>query len=195
MQFRTFASIILVTVLLGGCGKPTADELLRKADKIYDVAVASADSVRMTGDIKGLFQPSLEAYEKVADEYPGTPQAERALYVIATIRNNDTREPQLAVAAYRRYLAAFPVGTQAPSALFLIGFIYNNEIHNLDSAAAAYREFLARFPQDEMAASAQYELDHLGQPPQVSFPDTTSGGNVSAVKKTPPAKRHSGNPS
>jgi outer membrane protein assembly factor BamD (BamD/ComL family) len=141
--------------------------------------------VRLSGDVKALFKPCIDAYQKVADEYPGTPQAERSLYLIATIRNNDTRDPELAVQAYRRYLSTFPAGAQAPSALFLIGFIFNNQIHNVDSAAAAYRDFLSRFPQSEMASSAQYELDHLGQPADRSFPDTTAEGSGSTAKKAP----------
>ncbi len=195
MQFRALASIIFTMILLGGCSKPSADQLMATANRYYDAAVASADSVRLSGDIKAHFQPSIDAYEKVADEYPGTPQAERALYLIATIRNNDTHEPDVAVKAYRHYLAAFPVSAQAPSALFLIGFIYNNEIHNTDSAAAAYREFLARFPQSEMASSAQYELDHLGQPADMSFPDTSAQGSASTAKKAPSRTSRSGNPS
>ncbi|HTY01890.1 MAG TPA: tetratricopeptide repeat protein [Bacteroidota bacterium] len=173
MRFRLWLMMSAV-ILLAGCRKPSADELMQNAESTYARAEASADSVRAGGDIKAFFQPSIAAYEKVIAEYPGTPQAERALYLLATIRNNDTHEPQLAIDAYRRYLAAFPEGAQAPSALFLIGFIYNNELHALDSAAAAYHEFLSRFPQDEMASSAQYELDHLGKSPEDSLPDTTA---------------------
>ncbi len=186
MHSRLWLIVLPAMVVLGGCKKPSVEEMLQNAEQTYARAEVSADSVRVAGDLKTFFQPSIAAYEKVAVEYPGTPQAERALYLIGTIRNNDTHEPQLAVDAYRRYLAAFPEGAQAPSALFLIGFIYNNEIHNLDSAAAAYREFLARFPQDEMASSAQFELDHLGKPVEEAIPDTTTEQPEMSTK---PARR------
>ncbi len=173
MHSRVWLIVVPAMIVLGGCRKQSAEEMLQNAEQTYARAEASADSVRLAGDSKTYFQPSIAAYENVAAEYPGTPQAERALYLVATIRNNDTHEPQLAIDAYRHYLSVFPEGAQAPSSLFLIGFIYNNEIHNLDSAAAAYREFLARFPQNEMASSARYELDHLGKPAEEAFPDTT----------------------
>ncbi len=171
MHVRLMLIVLTAGMVLGGCKRESADELLKDADLVYARAEAGADSIRASGDIKAFFQPSVAAYEKVAAEYPGTPQAERALYLLGTIRNNDTREPEVAVSAFRRYLTAFPEGAQAPSALFLVGFIYNNELHRLDSAAA-YKEFLDRFPQNEMATSAKFELEHLGKPAAETLPDT-----------------------
>ncbi|MGA9119885.1 MAG: hypothetical protein WB699_11015 [Bacteroidota bacterium] len=182
MQLRIALVLWTFAVVLGGCRKQSVEELLSNAEKTYREAVAVEDSIRATGDIKAFFQPSIEAFQKVAEDYPGTPQAEKALYSIATIRNNDTREPELAIKSYRKYLAAFPEGNQAPSSLFLIGFIYNNELHNLDSSAVAYREFLERFPQNEMASSARYELDHLGKPMDESIPDTSAPPPATAGK-------------
>jgi TolA-binding protein len=173
MRFGIILTVCAAAVVFSSCRKQSVEELLSTAERNYRAAVAVEDSVRAVGDVKALFQPSIDAFEKVVTDYPGTPQAEKALYTLATIRNNDTREPQRAVDAYRRYLAAFPEGPQAPSSLFLIGFIYNNELHNLDSAGAAYREFLQRFPQNEMVSSAQYELDHLGKP-EGMIPDTSA---------------------
>ncbi len=183
MLLRISMLFLAAGILFGGCRKPSVDQLMQSAEKTYAAAAASADSVRLVGNLKDHFQPSIAAYEKVVSEYPGTPQAERAMYLIGTIRNNDTHEPQLAVESFRRYLSAFPEGSQAPSALFLIGFIYNNEIHNLDSAASAYREFLARYPQNEMVSSAQFELSHLGKPSDEVIPDTTSEKPVTVGKK------------
>jgi outer membrane protein assembly factor BamD (BamD/ComL family) len=166
MTVRVLAAVGLMAASLAACKKQSAEELLKTAESEYASVVQSADSVRVSGgDIKKVFQPSIDAYEKVIAGYPGTDQAERALSVLATIRNNDTREPELAIEAYQRYLAAFPDGPQAPTSMFLIGYLYNNELHNTDSAAAAYRRFLEKFPQHEMATSAQFELQNLGKSP------------------------------
>ena len=183
MQSRIVWIVLVGATLIGGCRKPVVEETMRKAEKTNAAAEASADSARLAGDIVAYFRPTIEAFERVVADYPGTPQAERALYLIATIRNNDTHESQLAIDGFKRYLAAYPAGAQAPTALFLIGFIYNNELHNLDSSAASYREFLSRFPQNEMASSAQFELDHLGKPPEETFPDTTAHEPMTMGKK------------
>ncbi len=171
MRNRILIAAAMLASILPACRKQTAEELLKTAEGEYAAVVQSADSVRVAGgDVKKLFQPSIDAFEIVVDQYPGTEQAERALSVLAAIRNNDTREPELAIAAYRRYLAAFPDGQQAPTAMFLIGYLYNNDLHNFDSAAAAYRRYLAKYPQHEMATSAQYELQNLGKPPEDLLP-------------------------
>ncbi len=190
MKFRLLTALGLLAVLLPACKKETPEELVKTGDREYAAAVQTADSVRVAGgDVKKLFQPAIDAYEKVADEYPGTEHAEYALSRLAAIRNNDTREPELAIAAYRRYLAAFPDGPQAPTAMFLIGYLYNNDLHNTDSAAAAYRRYLEKYPQHEMASSAQYELQNLGKSPEELLPQDQEPPSPPAAAVRPRTKK------
>ncbi len=165
MTVRSAAvAFVVMLMFVGGCKRESADELLKTAEMAYGKMVGQADSLRVAGvDMKSAFAPVLESYEKVIHGYPGTPQAERALGMLATIRHNDTHEPDLAIEGYTRYIKEFPEGKQAGLSMFLIGYIYNNDLHNLDSSSAAYKRFLQKYPQHEMASSAQFELDNLGK--------------------------------
>lgn len=187
------AVLTITLVGLAGCGKPTAEEYFTKAQVAVEQARKTVDSLRNTQDLPRLFQPAIDGFTKVVEEYPTSEQAETAQFMIATIRNNDTHEPQLAIDAYKKYAELFPEGKQAPLAMFLVGYLYNNELHNLDSAGAAYRRFLEKFPQNEMASSAQFELNTLGKSPEellgTTVADTQPSGAETAKKPAGKSKK------
>ncbi|MGA9116089.1 MAG: tetratricopeptide repeat protein [Bacteroidota bacterium] len=151
---RRFLFFALLMLLGGGCGREHPRDILARAEE----AQKAGDTNR-----------ALREYVRVASEYPGTQEAEAALFRIAAVQTNERRDMAGAVGAYKMYLRDFPEGAQAPTALFLVGYLYNNELGRIDSAAAAYREFLERFPAHEMAPSARYELRTLGRSPQDSL--------------------------
>ncbi len=170
---RFCAPALALLVMLIGCSKPSANDYFSKAEGEYKAAKGIADTLQNRGGAAKLFEPALENYMKVVREYPDDPLAERALFMTATIRNNEMRDPDAAVVSYKLYANRYPDSKQAPVATFLVGYLYHNDLHLLDSAASWYRRFLDRYPQHEMAVSAQFELSSLGKSPDDLLPADT----------------------
>jgi tetratricopeptide (TPR) repeat protein len=168
-QFTVLAALSAV-LLWAGCSRLPAGDVLRKAQDDEELARKMLDTMRVKPDGKKYFQNVVSEYSTLVDHYEESPEAAVALFRRAAIRNNDTKEHELAIEDYKLYARRYPTDEKTPVAMFLVGYIYNNELHNLDSAAAAYRRFLAAFPQNEMASSAQFELDNLGKSPDELVP-------------------------
>ncbi len=184
---RFYALGLTSLVVLAGCGKPTASEYFSRAEVEYKAARATADTLQNREAVTKLFEPAVESYSKVVQDYPNDPLAERALFMTAKIRNDDMRDPENAIVSFRQYADKYPEATQAPVATFMVGYLYHNELHQLDSASSWYKRFLDRYPQNEMAVSAQFELSSLGKSPdELLPPDTTSvdEGGMAAGSKT-----------
>ena len=163
-----FAAVFLV--LWMGCSKPPANEVLKKAQESEELARRMLDTIRVKPDPKEYFRPVIAEFSKLVESYESSAEAEVALFRRAAIRNNDTKEHELAVDDYKLYAGRYPGGEKTPLVMFLIGYIYNNELRNLDSAAAAYKRFLQKYPDDEMASSARFELNNLGKSPEDLLP-------------------------
>ncbi len=177
----TVARLVLAVLVLVwvGCSRPPAAEVLKRAQDAEEFArrtldslqaVAPGDSARVALRTSEHFKDVLAEYSKLVDDYADAPEAEAALFRRAGIRNNFTKEHDLAVADYALYARRYPDSEKTPLVMFLVGYIYNNELHQLDSAAAAYRRFLERFPDNEYAGSAQFELSTLGKSPEELLP-------------------------
>ena len=162
------AAIVLLSLI--GCSKPTPEEALQRAEQLLAQARTAADTVGSPDQLASVFAPGIEALQGVVDGYPGTPEAERALFSVAATYNNESQEFQKAIDAYQRYVRTYPDGGKAAVAMFLVGYIYNNQLGNVDSARAAYQRFLEKYPQHEMAVSAQFELNNLGKSPEDLLP-------------------------
>ena len=180
-------TVVLLSSALGlaGCRRITAEDYFAKAGEAHRLAQKQADTLKTLEHRLEVFKPALDLYETVVKEYPTSAQAESSSFLIATIRNSETRQPDLAVEAYKSYIRDFPNGKQVPVAMFMVGFIYNNELAQYDSAGAAYRRFLERFPQHEMAMAAQQELNNLGRPPDQWLPQNLA---TESPKPQAPAK-------
>jgi outer membrane protein assembly factor BamD (BamD/ComL family) len=164
--------ILLITLtLIIGCSKPTPDELFTKAQNSYQELQRAQGQAKAFRDSLGTI--AIEQYSKVVAEYPHDTLAERAMFMVATIRQNDMQDFGKAIEAYKQYISVYPDSRQTPVAMFLVGYLYNNEFHNIDSASAAYRRFLEKFPKHEMALSAQFELNNLGKSPEELLPKPT----------------------
>ena len=160
---RFCAPALVMLVLLAGCGKQSAEDYFSKAEGEYKTARETADTLRNRDNMAKLFEPAMENYMKVVQEYPDDPLAGPALFMAATIRNNEMRDPEQAVVLYKQFADKYPDAKKAPVATFLVGYLYHNDLYMLDSASTWYKRFLDRYPQDEMAASAQFELNSLGK--------------------------------
>jgi len=164
------AIAVLVLLSLIGCSKPTPEVALQRAQQLLAQARTAADTVGSPDQLANVFAPGIEALRGVVDGYPGTPEAEQALFAIAATYNNESQEFQKAIDAYQQYVRTYPGGEKAAVSMFLVGYIYNNQLGNMDSSRAAYQRFLEKYPQHEMAVSAQFELNNLGKPPEELLP-------------------------
>jgi tetratricopeptide (TPR) repeat protein len=171
------AAILLVSWV--GCSRPPAAEVLKRAQDDEEYARRTLDSLqalKVTDSTRAMLRPAahfkevLAAYTKLVDDYASAPEAEVALFRRAGIRNNFTKEHDLAVQDYALYARRYPDNEKTPLVMFLVGYIYNNELHQIDSASAAYKRFLEKFPDNEMAPSAQFELSTLGKSPDELLP-------------------------
>lgn len=178
----------LVVLTLVGCSKPTPEEAFQRAEQLLAQARTAADTAGSPEQLAGVFAPGIEAMQGVADGYPGTPEAERALFSVAATYNNESQEFQKAIDAYQRYINAYPGGEKAAVSMFLIGYIYNNQLGNVDSARAAYERFLKTYPQHEMAISAQFELSNLGKSPDELLPPPPAEETKPRVASARPKK-------
>ncbi len=186
---RLWPPVLVLLLLLAGCGKRSANDYFSKAEDAYTLAKQTADTLRNREGRGNLFEPALENYMKVVSEYPDDPLAERALFRAATIRNDEMRDPAQAVVSYKLYAEKYPDAQKAPVATFLVGYLYNNDLHLLDSAAAWYRRFLDRYPHHEMAGSAQFELNELGKSPEELLPsDSLKAQKQGVVAGSKPKK-------
>ena len=169
------ACVLSLLVLLAGCNKPKPEEYVGKAN----VAINEKK-----------FQIAIEEFEKLIKDHPDSPQAEEALFTIASLKNDELHDFSGAIGAYKRYSEKYPQGSRAPLALFLTGYLYNNELHDSTNAKVAYKDFLQRFPNHEMAKSAEFELNHLGKKPEDLLPTIQQSPEQTAAQTpTKPARK------
>ena len=166
-----------VALLISGCSKPTPDEYFARAEGEEAAAVLTADTLTNLEERREVFADAIGTYTELMEEYPSTEQAEAAMFRLASIYNNHTREFRKSVDTFDRYIVLYPSGKNTAVSQFMIGYIYNNELGMLDSAKAAYERFLAQYPGHEMASSAQCELKNLGRSPEELVPGGDAGGD------------------
>jgi outer membrane protein assembly factor BamD (BamD/ComL family) len=165
----------VAAMVISGCSKPTPEEYFARAESEEAAAVLVADTLTVLEERREVFADVIETYTELIEEYPSSEYAEAALFKLAAIYNNHTREFRKAVATFDRYLALYPSGENAAVSQFMIGYIYNNELGMLDSAKVAYERFLTEHPDNEMVPSAQFELENLGRSPEELVPAEDGG--------------------
>jgi TolA-binding protein len=183
MKYFSGFVLLLLAALGAGCSPPSPKTMLARAASAEEAARAKADTVRDAVRRSAMFGEALEMYGGLREKYPDSPEAEQALFKIATIHNNDTRRFPEAVALYKEYADRYPDEEKAAVATFLIGYIYHNELGMLDSAESAYRTFLSRYPDHELAVSAQFELNSLGKSPEEILPPEKEPGPQAASRR------------
>jgi TolA-binding protein len=128
-------------------------------------------------DVKG----AVENYSKIAEEFPESSSAPKALYDIAGIYQNKmdiTLDPTVslkkAIDYFNKIIDKYPESKEAPLALFNIGFIQANDLQDFDGAKKSYGRFLHDYPNHELAASAKQEIEFMGVPPESLLPKKTA---------------------
>jgi len=169
---RMLALCGAAALLISGCSKPTPGEYFARAEGEEAAAVLVADTLTDLEQRKEAFADAIGTYTELIEEYPSSDHAEAALFKLAAIYNNHTREFRKAAETFGRYIGQYPSGENAAVCQFMIGYIYNNELGMLDSAKVAYERFLSEYPDHEMAPSAQFELENLGRSPEELVPST-----------------------
>ena len=91
--------------LLTGCGKPSAEESFRAGEQAQAQAEQSLGNSPQSVD--SLFRTAIGHYEQVVENHPDDPLAENALFRIAELHNNGTRNFHEAIATYRRFFSAY----------------------------------------------------------------------------------------
>ena len=178
---HTLTLLWAAAIVVSGCSKPTPEEYYAQAEREEGEAILIADTITVLEERKEVFADAIETYTELIDQYPSSTYAETALYKLATIYNNHTREFRMSVATFDRYLQLYPNGENAAVSRFMMGYIYNNELGMLDSAKAAYERFLSDHPDHEMAPSAHFELENLGRSPEELVP-AESGGEAQVAR-------------
>ena len=157
MRFCTVL-FLSATLIFVGCTK--------KDESVYQNAAKACLEKK---DIKG----AVENFNKIAEEFPESPSAPKALYDIAGIFQNKmdvTLDPttslKKAIEYFAKVVEKYPKSKEAPLALFNTGFIQANELQQYDEAKKSYGKFLKDYPQHEMAAAAKQEIDFMGVSPE-----------------------------
>lgn len=143
------ASLCLLFLIAGGCGKKMSEEQL----------FAAAQQFEVKEDIDG----ALKTYEELSERFPNSPHADSVLQKLGMIYLNKKAQFDKAVATYERLVEKFPQSKYQAQSMFMIGYIYANHIKNFEKAKASYDQFIAKYPQHELTASVQWELEHLGK--------------------------------
>ena len=157
-----FIPVFLIPLLLTACGKPSAEESFLAGEDAQQLAESAASEAVQDS----LFRIAIENFEAVVVNHPDDVFAEPALFRVAELHNNGTRQFHRAIDTYRHFRTIYPASPQAPVSLFMVGFLYNNELGQYREAAAAYNEFLNSYPDHELATSASAELENLGKSPE-----------------------------
>ena len=165
--------VVLFAIGILGCSKPSPEEYMAKGN-------AARDSSN--------FAVALEQYEQLIADHPKSALTEEAMFLVASIKNDNLHDFPAAVLAYKRVYDTFPDGKRAPLAMFLVGYISNNELHDLTTAKQAFESFLAKYPEHEMAASARFELENLGKRPEELLPAIQETTKHEVAAETPAKK-------
>jgi hypothetical protein len=193
MTWKTFAGLAaagLLAILVMSCGGISAEEQFAAAQTKFNEAQHVVDSLKRKADPVALFTPVAQAYEQVANDHPGSGQAEQALFQAAELRSKYLGDAPGGLSLYRRYAEDFPAAAKAPTALFMVGYLYNNYLLKSDSAEIAYKKFLELYPQSELVTSAQYELKTIGKKPEDLIPNPVIPADTTAPPKKKASAAH-----
>jgi TolA-binding protein len=100
----------------------------------------------------GQYEKAASFYQRVAQEYPQSPLAPKALNNAGAVFEKARKQDE-AVGAYKTLADKYPTASEAPEALFTAARIEEN-IAYYDKAAALYEQLATRYPQNPHAADA-----------------------------------------
>ncbi|MEI7812904.1 MAG: tetratricopeptide repeat protein [Ignavibacteria bacterium] len=154
----SFSLLIIFMFVLAGCSGKSEQQLWNAAQKAQ-----KEERLKEAADI----------FEKLADDYPQSINASKALFESAKIYHagvvkNISQDESLnkGISIYKKIYNQYPKSEEAPKSLFMVGFIESNDLRRYDSATVAYKLFIEKYPDNEMVPSAKSELDNMGLSPQ-----------------------------
>ncbi|HVX96543.1 MAG TPA: tetratricopeptide repeat protein [Polyangia bacterium] len=100
----------------------------------------------------GQYEKAAACYLRVADEYPQSPLAPKALNNAGAVYEKAKKQED-AVAAYKTLANKYPSAGEAPEALFTAARIEENVAY-YDKAAALYEQLAQKYPQNAHAADS-----------------------------------------
>lgn len=155
---KTVIISLFVSLLFFGCGKKSADDYLKSAQK----------SVKANN-----ITEAVDSYQKLVKNYPNNPKTPHALFELATLYQNKmvksiSAEESLekSVQLFKSVFEKYPDSKIAPKSLFMSGFVQANDLKEYNKASDTFRLFLKKYPKHTLAASAKEELDNMGLSPE-----------------------------
>ena len=148
---KIFLASLSLAVLLSACGTKISDtELMSAAQKAYET--------KKTDE-------AMRLYQQLADEYPESPRAAEAMFLLGSIHQNDTKDFTKAVEILSNIDAKYPGTPYAAKGLFVGGFICANTLNDIPRARGLYEKYLASYAglDANITASVKVELEHLGK--------------------------------
>jgi soluble lytic murein transglycosylase len=161
--FHTVASLIA-----------DADQLVREraysdAAIVYNKLLNNIDDadlrLGLLNKLAGLYlatrrrDDALSLLERIARDYPDTPDAAKALYQVGQILWNRHENAQ-ALAIFQRLMARYPTSSERDRALYAVGDI-QEWLGNKDEAAALYNTVRIEFPRSQVRDDATWRLAWL----------------------------------
>ncbi|HVV52679.1 MAG TPA: tetratricopeptide repeat protein, partial [Polyangia bacterium] len=124
------------------------DEQARLDKLIVGAVMKSGEKYAAAGD----YDKAAAFFLRVPAEYPGDPNAPKALNNAGAVYEKEKKQDE-AVAAYKQLADKYPSSSEAPEALFTAARIEEN-IAYYDKAAGLYEQLASRYPQNAHAADA-----------------------------------------
>lgn len=150
--------VLFAGLLLAGCGKKSPKDYMKEAK-------AGIDGKNIPA--------AVESYQKVANEYPDSPQAPEALFQLGTLYQNKmvtNVDPKAslekAVDIFKSISDKYSEDKLAPKSLFMSGFILANDLKEFNRATVIFNVFLKKYPKSDLVNSAKEELDNMGLSPE-----------------------------
>lgn len=109
------------------------------------------------------FNEAVKHYEKLVENYPGSPFCPEALYRSGIIYSNPLNITAKAINNLTKIIEMYGDTEFAPQSQFMIGFIYANSATDTVKARQAYKAFLDKYPEHELVSSVKWELKYLGK--------------------------------
>jgi TolA-binding protein len=116
-----------------------------------DQAAGAEQGIAAIYQQTGKLADAVKQYQKVADDYPGTPAAEECEFYAAALEAGvDVKQ---AIPKLQAYAAKYPSGKFAPQAMMIVGEEQATQ-GDATGAMATFKDIVAKFPKSEIAQAA-----------------------------------------
>lgn len=117
-------------------------------------ALSTGDQLVEAKDYRG----AIDAYQRVVDTNPGTPEARKAQIAIADLNVERMNRPEEGIKAYEAVIAEAPESDEAAEAHYNLGMYYYQHKQDYDAAQVQFDTIINKFPHLELSHRAQLML-------------------------------------